>query len=128
LEITVRWDNSQKTIIRQVYSATWDWEEYLASFQRIHDLAGEVRHPIGIIAETSAIRRIPPNALVHGSQAIGGLPKHVFVYVVVSPSRLTLTIARAVAAVTRFNLQVAETDDAARALIEEGAARKRGAC
>lgn len=120
MEIAVRWENPQKTIIRQVYSATWDWDEYLASFARINELAAEVTYPIGVIAETSAIRRIPPNALMHGSSALSNLPSNVFVYVVVSPSRLTLTIARAVAAVTRFNLQVAETADEARWIIEAG--------
>lgn len=118
LKITVEWDNTQKTIIRQVYGLTWDWDEYLASFAEIARLAAEVDHRIGIVAEAGAIRRIPGNALRYGSHAIGNLPPNVVTYVVVTPSRLSLSIIKVIQAVTRYNLQVTTSVEAAREMVE----------
>jgi hypothetical protein len=118
LQITVEWDNAQKTIIRQIYSPTWEWDEYLASFARINQLADEVDHLIGVVAEAGGILRIPPNAVMYGSRAIGNLPPNVIAYVAVTPSRLSLSIIKVIRVVTRFNLQVTSSVEAARAMIE----------
>jgi hypothetical protein len=118
VSITVEWDDLQKTIVRHVYGATWEWDEYLASFQQIAALAGEVDYRIGVLAETAAIKKIPPNAIFFGSRAIRHLPPNVVLYVVVSPSPLTIAIVRAIRSITKFNLEIALSDDEARSMIE----------
>jgi hypothetical protein len=117
--ITVDWDNPQKTIIRQVYGATWNWDEFLAALKQIDALAAEVDHPLGLLADASAIRQLPPaNAIMYGTRALSNMPSNVILIVVVSPSRLALSIIRTVQTVTRFNMQVASSLEDGRLLIE----------
>lgn len=123
MAITVEWDSPQKTIIRHVYGATWEWNEYVTSFEQIAALAAEIDYPVGVLAETAAIKRIPANSIFYGSRAIRNLPPNVLLYVVVSPSPLTLSIVRAIRKITGYPLEVASNDEAARRVIE--AARSR---
>jgi hypothetical protein len=119
MSITVFWDNEQKTVIRQVYGSTWKWDEYLAAFKQLDQLASEVTHQISVIADVSQTRRIPPNAITYGSRAIRGLPTNVAFAVVVTPSPLILSLLKVILVLARFdNLYIAATEAEAQALIE----------
>jgi hypothetical protein len=117
--ISVYWDNAEKTILRQDYSQMWEWHEYEASFAQIRELASEVDHPIGIIADLGSIGRIPPDAIMHGSRAVRELPDNVSLCVVVTPSQLVMTLLRAIRAATRYEkIRVAGTIEDARLSIQ----------
>lgn len=117
--ISVYWDNTEKTILRQDYGTTFDWHEYEESFAQIRRLASEVDHPIGIIADLGRIGRIPPDALMHGSRAIRELPANVSLCVVVTPSQLAMTLLRTIRVATRYEkIRVAGNIEDARLSIQ----------
>jgi hypothetical protein len=118
VSITVDWHNPQKTILRQVYDATWSWDEYVASFRRIGALAAEVDHPIGIIAETGAVRHIPRHAIMYGSRAVKHLPPNVYLAVIVSPSAFVISMMTIIAKITRYRWRTAATVEEAQAILE----------
>jgi hypothetical protein len=119
LEILVFWDNPEKTILRQVYGTTFNWDEFQAAVAQLNRLAREVDHPISIIAEVSSLKRIPPDAIVYGSRGVRDLPANMTVCVFVTPSRLTLALVQAILAATRYEkLRIVSSLDEAYRLIE----------
>lgn len=90
-------------MLLQVYEQTWQWGEYRASFEQITQLAGEVSYPIGIIADVGGIRRIPAQAVLHGSWALRSLPSNVALSIVVTPSAFTLSLLQMIQTLTRYD-------------------------
>jgi hypothetical protein len=117
--IDVYWDNAEKTILHQDYGATWGWQDYEAAFAQVHQFAGEIDHPFGIIADVGLVSSIPPDAIKHGSRAVRELPDNVSLCVVVTPSRLTMMLLQVIRAATRYEkIRIASSVEEARHLIE----------
>jgi hypothetical protein len=116
----VYWENDQKVIIRQVYDLTWTWDEYLAAFEKIRQLGGEVNCPIGMISELGNIRSVPPNAILYGARGIRSLPSNIVLTVMVTPSQLAQSLLKVILKATQFkNIQTAQTVEDARQMITE---------
>jgi len=118
--LRVYWEDEQKIIIRQVYDLTWTWDEFLAAFENIRQLAREVDYPIGMISEIGHIRSVPPNAIVYGARGIRSLPTNIDLTVMVTSSLLALSLLRVILNVGQFqNIQTASTVEDARQMIME---------
>lgn len=116
----VNWEDEQKIIIRQVYDLTWTWDEYLAAFVKIRQLANEVDYPIGLLAEVGRIRSVPPNAILYGARGIRSLPTNIVSAVMVTSSPLALSLLYVILTATQFkNVQTASTVEAAKQMIAD---------
>ena len=116
----VNWEDEQKIIIRQVYDLTWTWDEYLAAFAKIRQLANEVDYPVGRLAEVGRIRSVPPNAILYGARGIRSLPSHIVLAVMVSSSPLALSLLNIILTATQFkNVQTAPTIEASKQMIAD---------
>ena len=118
--LRVYWENDQRIVIRQIYDMTWTWDEYLASFAKIRQLACEVNDPIGMIAELGNIRSVPPNAILYGARGIRSLPPNIILAVMVTPSQLAQSLLTVILKATQFkNIQTAPTIEEAKEMILE---------
>ena len=114
----VYWEDDQKIIIRQVYDLTWNWDEYLAAFEKIHQLGSTVNYPVGMISEIGQIRKVPPNAILYGARGIRSLPANIVLTVMVTSSPLALSLLNVILTATQFkNIQTANTVEDARQMI-----------
>lgn len=112
------WDDEQKLILRQAYDLTWTWEEYLAAFAKIRELASEVDYPIGMISEIGMIKSVPPNAILYGARGIRSLPSNIVLTVMVTESQLALSFLNIILTATQFkNIETAKTAETANRMI-----------
>ena len=112
------WDDEQKLILRQAYDLTWTWEEYLAAFAKIRELASEVDYPIGMISEIGMIKSVPPNAILYGARGIRSLPSNIVLTVMVTESQLALSLLNIILTATQFkNIETAKTAETANRMI-----------
>ncbi len=77
MTITVEWDDAEQTILRNDYSGSWTWEEYIEAGRQNNALIAAMPHRVDIIANmregtmprggsaiaisTRVIRSAPPN-------------------------------------------------------------------
>jgi hypothetical protein len=114
----VFWEDETKQIIRQVYDMTWTWDEYLAAFERIRQLAGEVDYPIGMVSQLDNIRNVPPNAILYGARGIRSLPSNLILTVMVTPSSLAHSLLKLILMAGQFeNITTAKSVEEAHRLI-----------
>ncbi len=112
------WDDEQKLILRQVYDLSWTWDEYLAAFAKIRELASEVDYPIGMISEIGMIKSVPPNAILYGARGIRSLPSNIVLTVMVTESQLALSLLNIILTATQFkNIETAKTAETANRMI-----------
>lgn len=69
MPIFIRWDDPDKTIIRQTYDGNWDVSDMHKTFDEIQQMRAEVNHPINIIADMSYSRLASGNVLTVLSRA-----------------------------------------------------------
>ena len=118
MAITVSWDNEQKTIISQVFNPPWDWEDFLAAFKRVAELAGEVDYEVSMISDMGGIEQVPANAIMSGSRAISPIPSNVVLCVLIAPSRLMVSLIKIMQSMTHYNkITTASTIERAQLLI-----------
>ena len=118
--LRVYWEDEQKIIVRQVYDLTWTWDEYLAAFAKIRQLANEVDYPVGLIAEIGRIRSVPPNAILYGARGIRSLPSNIVLAVMVTSSPLALSLLNVILIATQFkHIQTASTVEDAKRMIAD---------
>ncbi|MCA0456237.1 MAG: hypothetical protein LCI00_19820 [Chloroflexi bacterium] len=116
--LQVFWEDETRQIIRQVYDMTWTWDEYLAAFEKIRQLASEVDHPIGMIAELENIKNVPPNAVLYGARGIRSLPSNLLLTVMVTPSSLAHSLLKVILFAGQFeNIVTAKSIEDAHRLI-----------
>ena len=100
--LQVFWEDETRQIIRQVYEMTWTWEEYLAAFEKIRELASEVDYPIGMVSELDNIKNVPPNAILYGARGIRSLPPNLALTVMVTPSSLAHSLLKLILIAGQF--------------------------
>lgn len=61
--ITVDWDDPDKTTILYKYTGRWNWDEYAAATRAGLELATSVDYVLDVIADFSATRMLPSNAM-----------------------------------------------------------------
>ena len=116
--LRIFWDDEQKLMLRQVYDLTWTWEEYLAAFAKLQELANEVDYPIGLLSEIGMIKSLPPNAILYGARGIRSLPSNIVLTVMVTESQLALSLLSIILTATQFNnVETAKTVDVAKQMI-----------
>ncbi len=116
--VHIFWEDETKQIIRQVYDITWTWDEYLAAFEKIRQLASEVDYPIGMISELDNIKHVPPNAILYGARGIRSLPTNLMLTVMVTPSSLAHSLLKLILIAGQFeNVITAKSVEEAHRLI-----------
>lgn len=116
--LPVFWEDETKQIIRQVYDITWTWDEYLAAFEKIRQLASEVDYPVGMISELDNIKNVPPNAIIYGACGIRSLPINLILTVMVTPSSLAHSLLKLILMAGQFeNVITAKSVEEAHRLI-----------
>lgn len=114
----VFWEDETKQIIRQVYDMAWTWDEYLAAFESIRELASEVDYPVGMISELGNIKNVPPNAILYGARGIRSLPSNLTLTVMVTPSSLAHSLLKLILMAGQFeNVVTAKSVEEAHRLI-----------
>ncbi|MDX2078267.1 MAG: hypothetical protein SFZ02_17675 [bacterium] len=59
----VIWDNDEKTILRQTYTARWTVDDFLACTDKTYRLLNNVPHTVHIIIDLTQATRTPANIL-----------------------------------------------------------------
>ena len=63
--VNAEWYDQNQTIIRYVFTDTWDWDEFYLSREWVRQAMASVDHKVALITDMSATRHIPANSMVH---------------------------------------------------------------
>lgn len=68
--IQVVWDDDEQTIVRFIYSETWDWQTFRNAIVDGNVLMDDVTHPVVSIVDMSATSYVPPGSISHIKWAV----------------------------------------------------------
>ena len=74
--VEIRWDNSEKTIIRYTYQSNWTWDSFLEALTEGRRMMQEVSHSVCILNDMRQIRYLPPNFLSTAQSIITSRPEN----------------------------------------------------
>jgi hypothetical protein len=105
MSIKVVWDNSDRTILRYIFSEHWTREEYEAADEEAWEMLDKVRQPIGALVELPSEFVIPPQTLQPGKYFITIRHPRIYMTVLVGLNPIALTLFNT------FRLMQPETTD-----------------
>lgn len=73
---SVRWDNDEKTIIRQKLVGDWTYEEYIRSAAETQELTGSMTHTVHVIIDFTESRAYPSRLLAAGQALDRNFPSN----------------------------------------------------
>lgn len=86
MNVTVSWDNPEKTIIRYDFEPTWTWPEFYQAVANAFAMTRSVGHTVDSISNFKPNAALPPNALFQFRRAMIGAPKNRGLTVIVGTS------------------------------------------
>jgi len=120
-----KWYNDEKTIILQILTDNWTWDELILSNKTdIPNLMATVNHEVHVIASLEESPSLPSgSALLKGRDAATGFPNNLGLLVIISPSKYVRVLVDMVSSIAIINderkLKSAETIDNALKIIHD---------
>jgi hypothetical protein len=120
MNITVSWDNDDKTIIRYDFQGQWTWDEFHKTSKEAFAMTRSVEHRVDSISNFHKGAALPPNALFQFRQAMTNAPKNRGMTVIVGGNTFIKTMVRVFSNLNKQlgeRLKIADTLDEARAML-----------
>lgn len=86
MEISVQWDNEEKTILRVYYPERWIWPDLYDAVDRTQAMLNSVSHPVKILVDMSKSMFLPTGSTSHVSNMLTAPHANATVMVVVGAS------------------------------------------
>jgi hypothetical protein len=74
MPIHVEWGNTEQTVLNFTFVSPWTWDEFYEMQNQVTALCSGITYVVDAIADVSAGRALPPNALTHLSKAAAKIP------------------------------------------------------
>jgi hypothetical protein len=84
MPITTRWDNDEKTLIRNDFESLWSWDEFTLAMDTCTEWIAAVNYKVNIISNIKPGVIPRGNALSNGQRALRKLPENFGVLIVVT--------------------------------------------
>jgi hypothetical protein len=94
MNITVSWDNKQKTVIRYDFEGRWTWEEFYSASSQAFAMTCTVKHRVDTISNFKHGSVLPPNALIQFRQVMLNAPKNRGINVIVAHNSFVATLVK----------------------------------
>ena len=69
MNITVTWDNDEKTILRYNYGKSWNWNDFNQAAKEAYEMLDLVTHTVSIIMDFQNAQLIPQGAITNVQRA-----------------------------------------------------------
>jgi hypothetical protein len=70
MSIDVRWDNTEKTILRWQFFDKWTWDDYYGALQISRQHNKQVTHIVDVIVDMQDSKTLPNNIFTHAQNAV----------------------------------------------------------
>jgi hypothetical protein len=120
--IEVRWENDEKTVLRQHFRSHWTLVDYDDSIRQLWAMIGEVDHTVHIITDSQhSISHVSALILDHFRWALDTMPKNVGLMVIVADNHCKAAVLFDLVVqhrreVARRTVRVTTLDEARRAI------------
>jgi len=69
VNISVVWDNDEKTILRYVYGKNWNWADFHSAAKEAYQMLDAVDHKVNVIMDFQNAQLIPQGAITNVQRA-----------------------------------------------------------
>ena len=69
MNITVVWDNDEKTILRYIYGKNWNWTDFRKVAKEAYQMLDTVDHKVNIIMDFQNAQLVPQGAITNVQRA-----------------------------------------------------------
>ena len=88
MNIHVRWDNEEQTIIRWHFPARWTWDDYYGAVQISRQLAKQAPYIVDVIVDMRSSEALPKNVFTHAKNSMQTSSLNIGVIVVIGVNPL----------------------------------------
>lgn len=74
MSVDVRWDNTDKTILRYIFYGLWTWDEYFPALTRGRDMMRKQTHYVCILNDMRTANHIPHGFITKARDVISTRP------------------------------------------------------
>ena len=69
MNISVVWDNDEKTILRYIYGKNWNWADFHTAAKEAYQMLDEVDHKVNVIMDFQNAQLVPQGAITNVQRA-----------------------------------------------------------
>ena len=69
MNISVVWDNEEKTILRYIYGKNWNWNDFHSAAKEAYQMLDAVSHKVNIIMDFQNAQLVPQGAITNVQRA-----------------------------------------------------------
>ena len=69
MNISVVWDNDEKTILRYIYGKNWNWADFHSAAKEAYEMLDTVEHKVNIIMDFLNAQLVPQGAITNVQRA-----------------------------------------------------------
>jgi hypothetical protein len=69
VNISVVWDNDEKTILRYIYGKNWNWADFHSAAKEAYEMLDTVEHKVNIIMDFLNAQLVPQGAITNVQRA-----------------------------------------------------------
>ncbi len=123
MSVTLVWEDERKSIVRYVFVAPWEWDQFYACWDQVKEALDTSPHKISAIIDITEMGTPPPNTLMHMRALIQQRHENFSDRLIIVGAGKIGTIygalAQQLAAVIRYHLVFVDTLEEARRLLDD---------